>query len=594
MATHYLKYGSLWPRKMDPLAIEFVAIQHMGKWKNKRGEKCGSGLAHHVMEAVRLMWPDTYWHKWNEKMIFPELCKPGRLAIFGPSSTGKSLCFSQFALTMFYARPKGTTVIISSTTLDALKSRIWGYVTSFDKSARKLYPWLPGSMIESSQKLLADPSTEEGRSFTDGVMGVALKRGGTWQGMADLVGRKNEVMILGCDELQFCPVSVIDSLANLESNENCFAAFMGNLPDVHNSLAKAAEPKGGWESLPDTEKSRIYETKWFNGRAIQLIGTDSPNIDFPEGQEPYKNLIGRRYIEQCAHNYGRESDKFNMFASGKIPRSSLNRTVFTKSQSIKFHAMDPVTWGHHELVRGYGIDAAYSGVGGDRTIGFPFALGKDNTNQWRLWFGRMVTFMGSDSPKITHAEAIVHQCKQECDAAGIPPEHVFYDGTGRSELTIAFARLWSSKVIPLEFGGPATDRPSFTGEKHFHGEQLGEVKTCREAFDRFVSELWFASSYCITSDQMRGITEEAVEEGSQRKWELVRGAKQCIETKDDMKERGLRSPDIWDSIVVCCEGARRLGQAPDASQDHETDAQPARTEADQPLCHKEPAGTGRD
>lgn len=559
MAAGFLKYGAWWSNKWNPLAIELACIKEMGKWRNKRLEPCGKGLAFHVMEAIRLMWPDTYWHRWNEKMIFPELCKPGRLAIFGPSSTGKSLCFSQFALTMFYARPQGTTVIISSTTLDALKSRIWGYVTSFDKTARRKYPWLPGSMIESSQKLLADPSTEDGRSYTNGVMGVALKKGGTWQGLSELVGRKNEVMILGCDELQFCPISVIDSLANLESNDLCFSAFMGNLPDVHNSLARAAEPKGGWESLPDTERSRVYETKWFNGRAIQLIGTDSPNLEFPEGQEPYKNLIGRRYIEQQAHNLGRETDKFNMFVSGKIPRASMNRTIFTKGQCIKFNAMDQVTWGHEPLIRGYGIDAAYSGVGGDRTIGFPFAFGKDNRGQNKLWFGRMTTFLGSDTPKMTHAEAIVHQCKQECDAAGIPPEHVFYDGTGRSELTIAFARLWSSQVIPLEFGGPATDRPSFTGEKHFHGELLGEVKTCREAFDRFVSELWFAASYCITSDQMRGLNEEAIEEGCQRKWELVRGAKQCVETKDDMKERGLRSPDVFDAVVVSCEGARRLG-----------------------------------
>ena len=58
---------------------------------------------------------------------------------------------------------------------------------------------------------------------------------------------------------------------------------------------------------------------------------------------------------------------------------------------------------------------------------------------------------------------------------------------------------------------------------------------------------------------MRGLSEEAIEEGCQRKWELVRGAKQCIETKEDMKERGLRSPDLSDCVCVSVEGARRLG-----------------------------------
>ena len=82
---------------------------------------------------------------------------------------------------------------------------------------------------------------------------------------------------------------------------------------------------------------------------------------------------------------------------------------------------------------------------------------------------------------------------------------------------------------------------------------------CRDVFDRYVTELWFALRTCILSDQMRGMKEEAILEGSQRKWEIVRGAKYCIETKDDMKERGLRSPDICDAIVCAIEGARRLG-----------------------------------
>ena len=44
--------------------------------------------------------------------------------------------------------------------------------------------------------------------------------------------------------------------------------------------------------------------------------------------------------------------------------------------------------------------------------------------------------------------------------------------------------------------------------------------------------------------------------------------------------------------------SRRAGrpdhQAPDAGQDHETDARPARTEADRPLRYKESSGAGPD
>lgn len=553
-----IKYGQTFRADAHPAAIELFCIGKLGKWEF-RDRKCGEGLPFHVKEFMKLAWPDMYFHKWTDLIIDTFLKSPGRTALFGPSSSQKSFVVSRCALAMFYGFPNGTTVLISSTTLDALKRRIWDYVSSSHREAKKRLPFLPGSMIESKLMLLADEATEEGRSFKNGVVGVACKVGGIWKGLEAFIGAKNDRMIVVADEMQFVSEGVSDSLANLESNDVCYSCLMGNLPDVHNPLARAAEPKLGWESLPDTEVSRVYETKWKNGRAIQLIGTDSPNLDYPEGQEPFPKLIGRRYIEQCAQNYGKESDKFAMFASGKIPRSSMNRTVFTKAQAIKFSAMESIRWSHHPITKGYGLDVAYSGVGGDRTVGFPFMFGKDIENKFRLWIGPMKVYPGSSSAQKSHAEAIADDLRLECETYGIDPERVFYDGTGRSEFTISVARAWSSKVVPIEFGGPATDRPVFTGEKHLHGDLQGERKTCREAFDRFVSELWFAAGYCIVSDQMRGLPEDAVDEGCQRKWEIVRGAKQSIETKDDMKERGLRSPDIFDAVVCCVEGARRLG-----------------------------------
>lgn len=556
--SSFLKYGAQWHADTDPLEIEFECIRRFGSWEF-RGRKCGNGLPFHVKQSMRLLWPDMDFHRWTELIVDEFLKSPGRTAVFGPSSSSKSFTFSRAALVMFYARPKGTTVLISSTTLDALKRRIWGYVTDSDKQARARYPHLAGSMIESKLMLLADEATEEGRSFKDGIVGVACRVSGQFRGMDAYIGSKNEVMILVCDECQFMQMGFLDGLANLESNERCYAALMGNLPDIHNPLGKAAEPKCGWDALPDTEKTRVFDTRWQNGRAIQLIGMDSPNLDFPEGQEPYRNLIGRRYIEQCAENYGRESDKFNMFASGKIPRSSMDRTVFTKAQCVKFNASERVVWGHEKLVRGYGLDAAYSGIGGDRTVGAPWIFGKDASGQWRFWIGDLKIYPGSSSSKMSHSEAIALEMRSECEAHGVPPEHCFYDGTGRSELTSALAKLWSPMVVPVEFGGAASERPGFTGERHFGNDQQGDFKTCRELFDRFVTELWFAHRECILSNQMRGLSEVAIEEGSQRKWELVRGAKYCIETKEDMRERGLRSPDLSDCIVVSLEGARRLG-----------------------------------
>ena len=565
MAKLTEKYGIVWSTDCQA-KIELACIKKLGRWKEADGREFGMGLFHHVREFQKIAFPNKYWHRWNEGLLLPELCKPGRIGVFGPSSSGKSMEVAAFVLTMFYANPKGTepeyngtTGIISSTTLDALKRRIWDYVVKFHKQAKKILPFLPGHLIESKQMLLADEKNEEGRSFKNGVIGVACKKGGQWQGLQDYVGTKNAVMILAADEVTFMPGGFWDSVGNLESNDVCFAIAMGNLSDLHNPLATACEPRMGWDSIPDTLKSRVYATRWMDGRAVQFIGTDSPNLDFPEGKEPFKNLIGRRYIAQCAHNYGVESDRYNMFALGKIPRTSMTRTVFTRAQCLKWNAYDDVVWGHEPVVKGFMLDAAYSGVGGDRTPGSVFTFGRDVRGVWRFHAGPVTIFRGSESTKISHSEAIALQCRSICEDQNVPPEHVFYDGTGRSELTIAFARLWSAKVVPIEFGGPATERPGFTGVRHTEGEKLGDIKTCRESYDRFVTELWFAWATCIVSDQMRGLNEDTVDEGCRRTWEEKAGAKQSVETKEDMRERTVRSPDLGDMIVCGIEGARRLG-----------------------------------
>lgn len=559
-----LLYGYPFPSDADPLAIELAAIKALtedpsaGKWEY-RGRKCGMTVPIHVKNAMKLLWPDMYFHRWTDTIIEEFLKRTGRTACFGPSSSQKSYVFSRCGLVMFYARPHGTTVLITSTTTDALKRRIWGYVVESDKEARGKYDWLPGSLIESKTMMLADPATAENRSFKDGIIGVACKIGGQWRGLEAFVGCKNHTIILICDEIQFCSEGVNDSLANLESNERCYSALMGNLPNIQNPLATAAEPKIGWSSLPYTNKSRVYETRWQDGRAIQLIAMDSPNLDFPEGQEPYRNLIGRAYIERMANNYGRGTPKFAMFADGNIPTADMTNNVLNKEECIRHGATNGIIWSHHKLIRGYGMDAAYSGVGGDRTVGAPFAFGIDTENKWRFWIGQLKVYEGSKDAALTHSEAIALEAKRECDDHGIEPSHFFFDGTGRSELTSALARLWSPEVVPIEFGGMATERPSFTGEKHLDGEEAGNRKTCREVFDRFVSELWFAMRWCIIGDQMRGMSIEAIEEGSRRQWEIVRGAKYSVEPKDEMKERGLRSPDYCDCIVSAIEGARRLG-----------------------------------
>jgi hypothetical protein len=116
----------------------------------------------------------------------------------------------------------------------------------------------------------------------------------------------------------------------------------------------------------------------------------------------------------------------------------------------------------------------------------------------------------------------------------------------------ALARIWSPHVNGIEFGAQCSERKVST-----------EIDvSCKDYYSKFVTELWFNVSYAIQSGQFRGMTEEMMQEGCFREWGFVgagKGQKIEVETKDKMKLKSGRSPDLFDALCCGVEGARRRG-----------------------------------
>lgn len=564
MPSLKLKYGLPW-KTQDDAAIELEMIRGWG-YKKVNGKIYGNGLASHVIAFQKLAWPDKDWHRWNEGLIIPELCRGGMLALYGPGSAGKSHEPSDFALTMFWAFPRGFTCICSTTTNDMLDFRIFGQMKLRFREAKENIPWLPGHVVGSKHMIVSDGRDVEERDFRDGIKGVACIQGGVWKGLGNYVGIKNTIMMQIADECHLMGEGFLRAAANLKLNPKFFGVYIGNLNALDTPLGEAAEPELGWDSIGDTEKSRCYKTKYLNGRAIQLIGTDSPNFDYPPGQEPFKRLIGREKIKEAEHDYGKDTPLFNMFAKGKIPRDTMENRVVTELICEKFDAFEPVIWGSDPTVKIYCADISYTIEHGDRTCGMPLEFGKDVTGEWKIapMDKPLIYSLSPQKDAGTPEEQIAMQMKDQCSRYGIEPSHVFYDGTGRSSFTSAIMRKWSTLVNAVEFGGPATTRPNFMGRKYKDnnerkGTKKGELMPCNEVFGKLVTEFWFASRYAIEASQIRGLHREIVKDGHRRIWILGKNNKMDVEPKKEMKERTGRSPDLYDMFVVGIEGARRLG-----------------------------------
>jgi hypothetical protein len=118
-----------------------------------------------------------------------------------------------------------------------------------------------------------------------------------------------------------------------------------------------------------------------------------------------------------------------------------------------------------------------------------------------------------------------------------------------------------AEVNAMNFGGTATQRP-VSNDTFIWDERLNQrrLKTCYEAYSKFVTELWFGVRLLAQCRQARKFPRAAAEEFGRRQWEYVSNDRYELETKDDYKLRyGGESPNNADSLVIGVEGARRLG-----------------------------------
>jgi len=392
-----------------------------------------------------------------------------------------------------------------------------------------------------------------------------MSSGGSWQGLGKYVGIKQKRRRLLGDESQLMKAGYLDALANLNSGtgegHDFKGVFVGNPLGIGDPLDRISEPKNGWGTEGEIKKTTVWDNRFENGRTLNLVGEDSPNFDYPQDQPPkYPWMINAKSIEAVASFYGKDSLQYWSQCKG-VRKAGLNgRRVFTRNLAIKFKAFEEVAWKNDQQVRIYAVDAAYGEVGGDRCVGGWGSFGRDVNGDMILHMNPHVIIPVKAGTDISAEDQIAEFVRQDCISLKIPAENVFYDATGRGSLGTAFARIWSPFVNPVEFGGRATNRQVSAELMIVDPEtQKMRPKTCYEHFSKFVTELWFMARYVIESGQMRGLTEEVLEDGSTREWKMVTGNRIEIEAKIDTKERMGRSPDLMDWWVTVVEGARQKG-----------------------------------
>lgn len=548
-----------------------------GGYIESEGVKVGNGMLFHFIEFQKQLYGEAkQWHKWN--LLQTELyLKHRTLGVIGGASTGKSNSTATDVLADWWLFPECTTVIVCSTTKERMQDRIFGEIKKYFKIAKKAHPDLSGYAIDGRMRIVYDEaqrkkfSSEDsvGRDFRNGLVGIPVKKGGDFQGIEEIVGIKNDRVRCVVDELQHIPPAVLMAISNLDKNKDFKLVGLGNPKQTIDALGQLCEPAhwlGGWDGNIDQEPvTKHWATTRPDGACLQLVGTDSPNLDGKLGA----NLITQEAIDRDVAQYGKDSLQFTMMNQGMMPRGMGSRRVLTSQLCHKNHAMDEPIWMDSTRVKIAALDAAYGGAGGDRCIFTEIDFGpereeiepgkilmnivtQDTRHPKRRFIMALVDHVLvplNVKDKTEAEEQIVHFVHNLCSTRGIPPENFFYDSGMRTGLVNAFAAHWSTKTNPIDCGGSPSERMV-----------SAQIQTpCNKYYSKFITEIWFNVRYAVEAGQFRGMTKAALDEFSAREWTMVAGNKIEIEPKRKMKEKIGRSPDIADSVSIAVLGAIRRG-----------------------------------
>jgi hypothetical protein len=558
------KYGALWPEGTDPLQIELACIARHGKWTSKDGKECGQGELHHFMEARKLIWPERYCHRWTI-LLYEQFIANDLTVLMGAASTQKTSHAVEFCLLNYWARPNNTLVILSTVNMDKLDIGVYAELKMLWQSGRDRHDWLSGNLIEHKRAITTDNIEETSRDFRKGCIARPCYMGGRWVGLGVLAGTKQDYIFYVADEVQFMQEAFSASWPHLFSNGQVKIIASGNPKhDPEDELGKTSEPKEGWNSHPEPDKTEVWDTKFMGGKCVNLVGTDSPNFDVPEDAPvPYPRLIGYKFSNRIKHDFGDNSFQFYQLVKGVMRVAFAKSRVITRQLCREHRALEKAEWKDDNQKKIYALDPSYGGE--DRCVGMPLKFGIGSDGNQLLEIGSYRIYKLNLTLDVAIEDQIANILKDELDTYGIDPSDAFYDACGKGTLGAAFARKFGIRIpIAVDSGQQPTKRPVMEG---LMVEEKGQprLKRCDEHYHKFVSEMWYSIRYMIEAEQLRGLTEDVMAEGCARIWDMAAGNKIYVEAKsdpkqkEDLKRRLGKSPDLFDTLVIGGEGARQRG-----------------------------------
>jgi len=497
--------------------------------------------------------------------IIDLFCNENDWGIAGCASSGKTFSVAACIVIDWLCAPNVTSTYVASTSLDASEDRLWGKVCTLYRIAmRNIQAQYKGAtignLVEYRRMIVFESidTKDTERDYTNAIKALAFPKGGEGKrAVENTRGRKNARMRLFLDELAEMDLYALDTRVNLGANPDFIFGGMANpaatANNPHTELCQPDDPME-WESV--TRYTKKWRTR--TGVALHLSGEDSPNFKLPDAEIPpfdrfltiqgEANTLKRCYGNKNALEYWR-----NVY--GWWPDSSVELTIFSKAfiQGCNLN-YEPIWSGRTKVVCGF--DPAFT-AGGDRCAATFCRMGQNDT-------GRSIGFyLGtreySSSVGDVFEESIAIQLVKDCIEYGVHPRDFGLDISGDGgKMMRAIIIEWSKYHPEAMFLFPISSMGMPTDRKISNLDQ----RTCKEAYDRLVTEYWFAVHTAMSTRSLVGIDVDKhgimINELCSRLY-THKGRKVAVEKKLDMKHRLKKSPDLADSFTYAVQMLRKAG-----------------------------------
>lgn len=533
------------PVKLPEVGIELMFFKNApklvsGELKPPSGVYSGEGRFWHAQKLAYLLLGKSFdMHEWTEDAL-QLFCEYAECAVTGPKSGGKTATAAFYALLFWLSSPTDSAVILTSTTVQGLRKRVWGEVAKMWRRICVLAP--DANMIQSKNCLQATKGDD-----MHGIFGLAVASGQTEKALGRIIGFHPKHLLIIVDEMTDTPEAIVDACANLDKVGGEFQFIgIGNAKSRLDPHGKLCRPKAGWNSIG--VDSDFWETE--NGACLHLDGIKSPNITLGKRKYPY--LLDQKDVDRAIKKYGENSPHFWRFTRGFWPPDDLENKVITESMFESFpRCREQAIW-----QRGFrNVAALDPATGGDRCMLRIGRYGMGTDGRILIEFIKKIPIvLNAGSKKPIHfqiADATIGLCKDN----GVEPECFGIDETGIGSGTAdIIQRQWSLRIHRVNFN----DRPSQRVVSDTN------PTPCANEYYNFVTELWFAVRRFLEGDQLRGIDEEDIYEFASRTYDM-KGTLYQVLPKPEMKKIIGRSPDLADADAILCEVVRRHGVNPSTS-----------------------------